>query len=674
MKIFYLTLCSLLFLVNVNAETFTSALKKAYENNSELNAERESLNISEQEHNISKGSYLPKVTLSGSKSEENTDKLTNRDGSNADITDVDPTIKSITVTQTLIDFGRGAELAKSKIGIELAKAKLVKKEQEILYKSIQAYTGLVSAKEKLKINRSNVDLLDRQVETDKIRLERGGISLSDVAQSESSLAGAQAKFIQAENDFLTSKLNYENVIGKINDPELLDKSSILKVSLPNGLNSAIELSKKNNPDLIIAQLEYEQSKKDTKSARSDLAPSATLSYNTPWPPQNDLVEERIQEKMMQIKMGNAKTELRFLERELERLQDMGLDDISKYAGKRFFDPRAVLKGSNNKMKKMKRRKKRRGGGGEDGDVLPGIKSPLRSPSGAARMLGAAESEWHRRLRVQKEKEANERQLMARADAEGRQFNVYLLEQDKIKDEQKFVYYAGKFGPLDGLTYVSSTRPGRLYESILSDACRVVQKWWRDIGPQRMLRKQEAANFMQKLYRGRKGRETFVNEQKVKKSLKKLFNRVASAAMEQWRYQVRTRKGTRRLLRNRLMGAKSETFEAWSDLVKEIVKHVKWLKIKHPNVDYQAKLYNKILSKEDFYKIKGHYHDLNLPSKIKRNFKKNEIKKIIQFMRKDKKNTSKKINLILLKKIGKTTKPQKYLMQASKIKNFLESFY
>ena len=279
MKIFYLTLCGFLFLVNVNAETFTSALKKAYENNSELNAERESLNISEQEHNISKGSYLPKVTLSGSKSEESTDKLTNRDGSNADITDVDPTVKSITVTQTLIDFGRGAELAKSKIGIELAKAKLVKKEQEILYKSIQAYTGLVSAKEKLKINKSNVNLLDRQVETDKIRLERGGISLSDVAQSESSLAGAQAKLIQAENDFLTSKLNYENVIGKINDPELLDKSSILKVSLPNGLNSAIELSKKNNPDLIIAQLEYEQSKKDTKSARSELAPTATLSFD-----------------------------------------------------------------------------------------------------------------------------------------------------------------------------------------------------------------------------------------------------------------------------------------------------------------------------------------------------------------------------------------------------------
>ena len=271
---------SFLFLLNnAIAETFSAALKKAYKSNPELNAERESLNISEQELKISVSSYLPSVTLSGSKSEEDTEKLTNRNGSNASITDVDPTVKSLTVTQTLIDFGRGADLAKSKIGIDLAKAKLMKKEQDILYKSIEAYTGLIAANEKLKINKSNVNLLDRQVETDRIRLERGNISLADVAQSESSLAGAQAKLIQAENDFLTNKLNYENVIGKLNDPGLLDKSSIIKVNLPNELNSAIETSKKNNPDLIIAQLEYEQSKKDTTTARADLAPSATLSFD-----------------------------------------------------------------------------------------------------------------------------------------------------------------------------------------------------------------------------------------------------------------------------------------------------------------------------------------------------------------------------------------------------------
>jgi len=278
-KILIITFSSLFLFTNVSAETFTTALKKTFNNNPELNAEREILNISEQELKISKGSYLPTVTLSGSKSQEETDKLTNRDGSDASITNVDPSNQSITITQTLIDFGRGAELAKSKIGIDLAKAKLLKKEQDILYKSIEAYTGLIAANEKFKINKSNVNLLDRQVETDRIRLERGNISLSDVAQSESSLAGAQAKLIQAENDFLTSKLNYENIIGKLNDAELLEKESIFEARLPLELNRALELSKKNNPNLIIAKLEHEQSKKDISSARSDLAPTASLSFD-----------------------------------------------------------------------------------------------------------------------------------------------------------------------------------------------------------------------------------------------------------------------------------------------------------------------------------------------------------------------------------------------------------
>ena len=280
MKFFFKIFLVLFFSLNsVFAETFDAALKRAYDTNPELNAERKSLNISEQELKVSRSSYLPTITLEGSKSQENTDKLTNRNGSNASITDVDPEVRSITITQTLFDLGRGAELAKSKIGINLAKAKLLKKEQEILYKAVEAYTGLISAKEKLSINSSNVNLLERQVETDRIRLERGNVSLSDVSQSESSLAGAQAKLIEAENELFTSRLNYENVIGQLNDVESLDKSSINGLDLPNQLSEAIDISKKNNPDLIIAKLEYEQSKKDTISARSDLAPTAKLSFD-----------------------------------------------------------------------------------------------------------------------------------------------------------------------------------------------------------------------------------------------------------------------------------------------------------------------------------------------------------------------------------------------------------
>ncbi|MDC3039442.1 TolC family protein [Candidatus Pelagibacter sp.] len=276
-KFLLIVISSLLVTVNLNAESFSIALSKAYKNNSELNAERENIIISEQELKISQGNYLPTVTLSGSKSQEDTNKLTNQSGGNATVSDVDPFTRSISISQTLIDFGRGAELSKSRIGLDLSKAKLLKKEQDILFKTAEAYTGLVLANEKLKINRDNVDLLIRQVETDQIRVERGQITLSDVSQSESSLAEAQAKLIQAENELLTSKLNYENIIGLLNDPKSLDKKSIKGYPLPDNLNTAIELSKKNNPDLIIAKLEYEQAQKDKTIAKSDLAPTANLS-------------------------------------------------------------------------------------------------------------------------------------------------------------------------------------------------------------------------------------------------------------------------------------------------------------------------------------------------------------------------------------------------------------
>ena len=200
MKIFFIIIVGTLFLfTNANSESFSIALSKAYKNNSELNAERENVNISEQELKISQADYLPTVTLSGSKSQEDTDKLTNQSGGDASINDVNPSTKTISVSQTLIDFGRGAEFSKNKIGLNLAKANLLKKEQNILYKTTEAYTGLILANEKLEINKDNVELLNRQVETDRIRVERGQITLSDVSQSESSLAEAQAKLIQAEN-------------------------------------------------------------------------------------------------------------------------------------------------------------------------------------------------------------------------------------------------------------------------------------------------------------------------------------------------------------------------------------------------------------------------------------------------------------------------------------------
>ena len=74
-------------------------------------------------------------------------------------------------------------------------------------------------------------LLDKGYLTDIRTALAGAISVKYLAKKEISSvgiigAGAQAKLIQAENELLTSKLNYENVIGSLADARSLDKKSI----------------------------------------------------------------------------------------------------------------------------------------------------------------------------------------------------------------------------------------------------------------------------------------------------------------------------------------------------------------------------------------------------------------------------------------------------------------
>jgi len=66
-----------------------------------------------------------------------------------------------------------------------------------------------------------------------------------------------------------------------------------------------------------------------------------------------------------------------------------------------------------------------------------------------------------------------------------------------------------------------------------------------------------------------------------------------------------------------------------------------------NFSYKEKLINK----ENYLKIIKHINRSNLPNKLSKYFNVKDIKTITSFMTNDKKNKTKKINLILLKKIG-----------------------
>jgi len=300
MKVFFKILLIGVFFIGFSetkANTLLESLQSAYLNNSKLNAERASMRASKEEKREAVSEFLPNVTISGYKSSQDSFN------SNLDDVNIDPKERSILVEQKIFQgFGGVANLQKKRKGQQLGKFKVKKVEQEILLEAAKAHTELLLNKKKVNYNLINLDLLERQVETDQNRLEKGEISLTDLAQSESSLAGAQADLISAQNDLVTSKANFQKIVGKKLTNDIQDTEET-NLNLPKSLAEAYKIANSENPNLQIATLEYVQAKLDVTIAGSELSPTATISYERA---EQDDISSTIQERTQETVKATAK--------------------------------------------------------------------------------------------------------------------------------------------------------------------------------------------------------------------------------------------------------------------------------------------------------------------------------------------------------------------------------
>ena len=283
-----LTLIFALSFTELKAGTLSDSLKTAYLNNPKLNAERANVRAVSEETEIALSEFKPSITISGYVSEQDNTKGTE--------SNYKPSEQSLLIEQKIFQgFSGIANLKKQKYEYSVANFKLQKVEQEILLAAAEVHANLLLGQKKVDINKINIDLFERQVETDSYRLEKGEINLTDLAQSEASLAGAEAKLIAARNDLVTAKVNFEKIVGK-KLTENIQEIQFINFWLPQSLAEAYKISGNENPDLKIAILEYEKSKQDVIIAKSDLAPSASLSYKIA---EQDDVSSTVQERTQQ---------------------------------------------------------------------------------------------------------------------------------------------------------------------------------------------------------------------------------------------------------------------------------------------------------------------------------------------------------------------------------------
>ena len=270
----------LVFSHSVKAENHLQFfIDAALKNNLKLNAERKNKKSIEQNVNISRSEFLPNISISGDQSSSNSTNKTDHGGSNVSDSNLDTETKTISVDQKVFQGFKGINLLKkSELEVKKANLKLNKVEQQTILNTVSAYYDYVFKVKNREFNLSNVNLFERQVESDNARMQKGEITLTDLAQSESSLAGANANLIKAQTELVASKTNFERIIRK-KAPKNINTEERISVNLPDSLTSAIDTAKLNNPDLLIAKLDYQISEKELSIEKAKLSPSASINYS-----------------------------------------------------------------------------------------------------------------------------------------------------------------------------------------------------------------------------------------------------------------------------------------------------------------------------------------------------------------------------------------------------------
>ncbi len=254
-------------------------VESALQNNPKINAERENLKAIKQNENISRSEFLPSLTISGSQSSTETSNIIDQSGVRSGNTKRNTETKKISVDQKIFQGFQGYNnFKKSRLEFEKAKNEYKQVEQNTILNSVSAFYDLIFKNKSKDFNLANVDLFERQVESDRSRLQKGEISLTDLAQSESSLAGAQAAFIKADSEYISAIAEFERV-NRISAPKILNDNFDISFIMPQSLKNALELSNSNNPSLVIARINLAISERELNVEKARLSPSATLNYS-----------------------------------------------------------------------------------------------------------------------------------------------------------------------------------------------------------------------------------------------------------------------------------------------------------------------------------------------------------------------------------------------------------
>src|ERR1700733_15376009 len=110
---------------------------------------------------------------------------------------------------------------RAKNQVRAERATLIAQEQTSFTNAVNAYVGVIQAKDTLDLNTNNEIVLSKQLQATNDRFRVGEITRTDVAQAEAALAGATAQRQTSEGQLEAARGTFQQIIGILPPPDLI---------------------------------------------------------------------------------------------------------------------------------------------------------------------------------------------------------------------------------------------------------------------------------------------------------------------------------------------------------------------------------------------------------------------------------------------------------------------
>jgi outer membrane protein len=256
------------------ADTIEAALVRAYQNNPQLNAQRASVRVTDENVPQALSGYRPRVALTASAGYQYSDVTVAGAASNVTGTQV-PRAVGATITQTLYNGQQTANRTRAAEGqVSSAREGLRVLEQSVMLAAATIYMDYLRDAAIVEVQKSNVRVLEQTLKQTRDRFNVGEVTRTDVAQSEAQLAAGRTQLLTAESTLTTTRSNFRRIIG--NEPVALQAGSPVDRFLPGTLPAAIDLGLTENPNVTAAMFGIDVSFLNVKINEGALLPTVTV--------------------------------------------------------------------------------------------------------------------------------------------------------------------------------------------------------------------------------------------------------------------------------------------------------------------------------------------------------------------------------------------------------------